>query len=166
MLGPLDVHRYLLARDVPHDIVHMPRGAPRGCRLDEALGLPPERCVAVTLFEAPAQPPNTMVAVLTASGTAGDPELVRELLATPTIGLAPEERINAVTGYAAGHVGPLLMPDEVVVLVDAALARAADTVVYTPTGDGGTVLAIRTADLLQLCGAVPIEHPRRIAVWA
>ncbi len=165
MLGPLDIHGHLLALDVAHDIVRMPRGAAHSSRLDEALGLPAERCVTVTMYEAPAEPPNIMVAVLTSCGARADEALLRDLMGTPTITLASEEQINARTGYAAAHVGPLLMPADIVVLADAALARAADTIVYTATGDDGTVLAIRVADLLRLSGAVTIETPPRITAW-
>src|SRR5207248_11775421 len=49
MKDALDVHRSLLAREVPHEVVRLPRPAWSADDIPEVLGLPPERCVTVRL---------------------------------------------------------------------------------------------------------------------
>jgi prolyl-tRNA editing enzyme YbaK/EbsC (Cys-tRNA(Pro) deacylase) len=68
------------------------------------------------------------------------------------IGIAPVDRVNAATQFAGGLVAPLLLPDDVQVVLDASLASR--EVLYTPTGESGTALGIHAQDLISLTGAV------------
>ena len=52
MLGPLDIHQYLVEHDVAHEIVRLPRPAVGAEHLAEVLGLSPRRCLAVHSFHA------------------------------------------------------------------------------------------------------------------
>ena len=63
----------------------------------------------------------------------------------------PAPRVSAVTDYHPSLASPVGLPAEVTLVADAALP--AQEVVYAATGDGGTALKIRTADLLDLTGA-------------
>ena len=53
------------------------------------------------------------------------------------------------TDYLAGHVSPLMLPDDVIVVATAEVADLAMSIIYTATGDGGTALGISAADLLE-----------------
>ncbi|MDQ1704625.1 MAG: Cys-tRNA(Pro)/Cys-tRNA(Cys) deacylase, partial [Frankiaceae bacterium] len=46
MKDALDVHRSLLAREVPHEVVRLPRLVLSADEIPEAMGLPRDRCVA------------------------------------------------------------------------------------------------------------------------
>jgi len=59
---------------------------------------------------------------------------------------ATDEQVNASTGFAAGLVSPVGLPEDVEVLVDAALTE--HDVVYCALGESGVALGIRTVDLL------------------
>ena len=52
MKDALDVHRSLLAREVPHEIVRLPRPVLTADEIPAVSGLPPERCVTVRLYHA------------------------------------------------------------------------------------------------------------------
>ncbi|HVA60820.1 MAG TPA: YbaK/EbsC family protein [Mycobacteriales bacterium] len=147
MKGTLDIHRELLVRDVPHEVVRLPRLVLAADELPEALGLPADRCVAVRVYLAD----EDLVAVLVRAGDVPDPARLLTLLRARTLRVADADLINASTDYAAGLVAPLLLPPEVTVLCDAAVPRAA--VVYVPTGESGTAVGIPTEDLLAVTGA-------------
>lgn len=151
MKGALDIHRELLARDYPHEIVRLPRLVLHADEIPDALGLWPGQCVRVQVFladgqlvalAAPAGSPATAADVAAATGTS---------LARPAVA----EQVNAATDYAAGLVSPLLLPASVTLLIDSALLQ--HDVLYCATGDSGTALGIRTSDLLTITGARIIE---------
>ncbi len=162
MRGPLDVHRELLARDVQHEIVRLPRIVLSADQLPEALGVPAEDCLAVRLFEVD----DELVAVLLPVRSTPNPAAVMAALHARTIRVASAERINAGTDYAAGLVPPLPLPAGVALLTD---PRVSDLgVVYTPTGDTGTALGISAETLLSASGArvaeIAAAQPRRRTV--
>jgi len=172
MLGPLDIHQYLLAHDVRHEIVRLPRTSPSASSLAEALGLPPHQCVAVHPFHAPTANGDVLAVVLAPS------DVVIEAEGTATLlGLMARDRIGVTaqfaparaalvsqhTDYLAGHLAPLLLPSDVIVLATQALVDLAATTVYTATGDAGTALALRALDLLVLTHAIVLPDRRRVA---
>jgi hypothetical protein len=63
------------------------------------------------------------------------------------------------TECAAALVSPVGLPVRIPLLVDASFLDA--DVVYTPTGDAGTALKVRAADLIRHTGAEVLElaHP-------
>lgn len=174
MRGPLDIHQFLLAHDVHHEIVRLPRNA--GCSqgatsLAHALGLPEHRCVAVHAFHAPTKAADRLALLLAPADAVIDDAVVGPRLAKTTgpaavarhKGESPDEGIVFVragselvsrrTDYLAGHVAPLLLPSDVEVIALQSLADLATTVVYTPTGDIGTALGLRALDLIVLSRA-------------
>ncbi|HEX7104452.1 MAG TPA: hypothetical protein VF218_00665, partial [Acidothermaceae bacterium] len=163
MRGPLDIHQYLLAHDVHHEIVRLPRNSPGNTSLAQALGLPERRCVAVHPFEALTTSTDTLVLLLAPSDTEIDDALVGQRLARAiphgdsrdavTVRRAGADVVSSRTDYLAGHVAPLLLPPDVAVVAVQPLADLAATVVYTPTGDVGTALGLRALDLLVLSHA-------------
>jgi Cys-tRNA(Pro)/Cys-tRNA(Cys) deacylase len=142
MKDALDVHRSLLAREVPHEIVRLPRPVTTADEIPGASGLPPERCVTVRLYHAD----DRIVATLVRAGELPHPGAVLAALGARTLRPATGEDVNQITDFASGLVSPVLLPDDVTVLADSCVGH--HDVVYTATGDGGTVLGIPARWLL------------------
>jgi len=142
------VHRELLARDVPHEIVRV-RGAVVVCAddLPDALDVAPTSCLAVRCYVTDLG----LVAVVVHAGVVPDPTAVLDALGARTLRPATPDEVNAATDYAAGLVSPVGLPAELPLLADSALSNAG--VVYCPVGEGGVVLGIGVADLLLAIGA-------------
>ncbi len=149
MKGPLDVHRELLAREVSHEIVHLPRVVLTADEVPGVLGLPPTACVAVRGYLLDRAGDDRLVVVAVPAGRFPDAKRVAVALDPvdpPPLRPATSTEISVRTRYRAGLLPPIGLPDDTVVLADAAVGAA--PVLYVPTGDGGTVLGIRTRDLL------------------
>src|SRR6185312_729675 len=146
MKDALAIHRDLLTRGVPHEIVRLRRIILTADELPEALGLPANQCVAVRVYEAD----DKLVAVCLPAGATPAPSALLKATGARRIGVAPVDRINAETDFAGGLVAPLLLPGQIEVLADASLP--AREVLYTPTGESGTALGIHSRDLLSVSG--------------
>ena len=167
MRGALDVHRELLARDVPHEIVRL-RGtaAADADDLPRALGLDHASCVAVRVYVTDAG----TAAVLVQAGGVPQPAALLDALAARTLRPATADEVNAATDYAAGLVSPVCLPGDVLLVADEALRSR--EVLYCPLGEGGVALGIRSTDLLAATGArvaalsaLPLP-PREREPWA
>src|SRR3954452_15913112 len=109
MKDALAIHRDLLARGVPHEIVRLRRIILTADELPEALGLPASQCVAVRMYEAD----GDLVAVCVPAGATPAPSALLQAAGARRIGLAPVDRINAETDFAGGLAAPLLLPTDV-----------------------------------------------------
>ncbi|MDQ1713773.1 MAG: Cys-tRNA(Pro)/Cys-tRNA(Cys) deacylase [Frankiaceae bacterium] len=146
MRGPLDITRELLAAEILHEIVHLPRRIDSAADLPAVLGLPPASCLAVRLFDAD----DTLVAaLLPANATPATSAIARAMRARAVRPTRPD-RVSAITDYHPSLVCPVGLPTEVRTVADT-LVRDQE-VVFAATGDGSTALQIRTADLLSLVG--------------
>lgn len=146
--GALDVHRELLARDVPHEVVRV-RGqvVVNADDLPDALDVPPTSCLAVRCYVTDLG----FVAVMVHAGVVPDPRAVLDALGARTLRVARADEVNAATDYAAGLVSPVGLPSQIPLLADTALVVS--EVGYCPVGEGGVVLGIRISDLLVAVGA-------------
>ena len=151
MLDALDVHRSLLAREVPHEVVRLPRLALSADEIPEILGLPADRCVAVRMYVADDQ----QVAVIVRSGMVPHPAAVLAAVGARSLRSMRPDVVNRVTDFAAPLVCPVLLPESVRVLADSCVGHV--DVVYAPTGDAGTVLGIPTRWLLTSSRAAVAE---------
>lgn len=142
MKDALDVHRSLLAREIPHEIVRLPRPVGSADEIPDAIGLAPQRCVAVRMYLADDRP----IAVIVRAGTTPHPGAVLAAARSRSLRSARPEAVNELTDFAAPLVSPLLLPDDVLVLADACIGHA--EVVYAPTGDSGTAVGITSRWLL------------------
>lgn len=147
MKGALDVHRELLARDVPHEVVRLRRPVVSADDLPAALGLDPAVCVALRCYV----DRHRTAAVMVHAGATPEPSALLDALGADALRPATAAEVNAATDYAAGLVSPICLPPEVELLADSALGAA--DVLYTAAGEGGVALAIRTRDLLVTTGA-------------
>jgi prolyl-tRNA editing enzyme YbaK/EbsC (Cys-tRNA(Pro) deacylase) len=142
MKGPLDVHRELLAAGVAHEIVRLPRSVGSADELADVLSLPPSSCVSVRMYEAD----GALYALAVPASAPLRPGTLARALGVRAVRPAPVDRVNVVTDFSAALVSPVCLPPQVRLVVDAALGLS--DVLYTPTGDSGTVLKIRSHDLL------------------
>ena len=147
MKDALAIHRELLARGVPHEIVRLRRIVLTADELPEALGLSAGQCVAVRMYDAD----GLLAALCVPAGATPAPSAVLAATGARRIGVAAVDRVNEHTEFAGGLVAPLLLPDDVPIIVDASLASR--DVLYTPTGESGTALGIHSRDLLAVTGA-------------
>jgi prolyl-tRNA editing enzyme YbaK/EbsC (Cys-tRNA(Pro) deacylase) len=165
MKGALDVHRELLARGIPHEILRLPHTVATAAEIPDVLGLPPEVCVAVRVYATSQSPSEAAAAGASAPSLVGVitpvrvlPDCVRLLRAlggSRTLRSARSDVISAATDFSAALVSPVGLPPGFEVYADAALLEpgGSGNVRYAPTGDGGTVLGIRVEDLLAASGA-------------
>lgn len=146
MRTALDVHRELLARDVPHEVVRLRRRVSSADELPGVLGLR-GGCVAVRLYQVTRRSPSRgWAAVLVPAGEVPDPAALLTALDAESVRPATATEANTVTGFANGLVSPVCLPAEVEVLADAALGST--DVVYAATGEPSLALGIRVLDLL------------------
>lgn len=150
MRTALDVHRELLARDVPHEIVRLTTRVATADELPAALGLA-HGCVAVRLYRVTRGVAQSWAAVLVPAGAEPGPAGLASALRADVVRPATDDEVNTVTGFAAGLVSPAALPHGVEVLADAAIGAC--DVVYTAAGEGGVALGVRTRDLLVAVGA-------------
>ncbi len=164
MRGALDVHRELLTRGVPHEMVRLRRPVLSADDLPASLDLPSTSCVAVRCYiaerradhrgdrgadrfttgEAPVG--ERLVAAMVHAGVVPDPAALLDAVGARALRAATASEVNAVTDSAAGLVSPVGLPASVTLLADAALGEA--EVLYCATGEGGVALGVRTRDLL------------------
>jgi len=151
MLDALDVHRSLLAREVPHEVVRLPRLVLSADEIPDAMGLPADRCVAVRVYLAD----DTPVAVIVRATQTPHPGAVLSAVGASTLRAVRADTVNMLTDFAATLVSPVLLPESVTVLADSCVGHS--EVVYAPTGDGGTALGIATRWLLTASRAAVAE---------
>ena len=150
MKGALDVHRELLARDVPHEIIRLRSRATSAEDLPRLLGLT-SGCVTVRCYVVERPGRSSFAAVLVPAGAVPEPAALLDALSARSVRPARPDVVNAATDYAAGLVGPFCLPADVELLADSALGES--DVSYCAVGEGGVVLGIRTRDLLVTTGA-------------
>jgi hypothetical protein len=170
MLGPLDIHQYLLEHDVHHEIVRLPRPAASAAHLAEVLGVTPRRCLAIHPFHALSPDGDVLVLVLAPADeqptAATLVPALRDLLhdrlgPDAELSVAGAALVSGRTDYIAGHLAPLLLPADVIVVSTRGVLDLATSIIYTATGDGGTALGIGATDLLNLSQAIvlPSDGP-------
>ena len=147
MRTSVDVHNFLLERDVPHELVPV-RGRFRSPdRVAAVLGLAPEQVGKVLVYGGSKGP----VAVLIPSDREADLRRVAVAVPTPTLAeLGPDEVADA-TDYLAEAVPPVGLPGGVRVVMDRRLTE--QDVLYFAGGETRTVLKIRPEDLRRAADA-------------
>lgn len=136
MKGALDVHRELLSRDVPHEIVRLPHPVSSADDLPGVLGLPPDRCVAVRVLDVDGE----LVAVLLPVSAGLDESAVLATMHGQSVRQARPAAVSSATEYPPQLVPPLPLPAGLTLLADPSVGGR--TVVYAPTGESGTALGI------------------------
>ena len=147
MRTSVDVHNFLLERDVPHELVPV-RGRFRSAdRVAAVLGLPPEQVGRVAVYSGAKGP----VVVLVPADGEVDLRRVAVAVPTPTLTELTPDEIADATDYLAESVPPVGLPDEVRVVMDRRLTEA--DILYFAGGETSTLLKIRPADLVRAADA-------------
>jgi Cys-tRNA(Pro)/Cys-tRNA(Cys) deacylase len=148
MRTSVDVHNFLLERDVPHELVPV-RGRLRSPdRMAAVLGLPPEQVGRVTVLEGSKK---SLVAVLAPAGRSPDLRRVAVAVPTPTLVELTPDQVADRTDYLAEAVPPVGLPNGTRVIMDRTLAE--QEVLYFAGGEPSTMLKIRPADLVRAAEA-------------
>ncbi|XRQ07290.1 aminoacyl-tRNA deacylase [Actinomadura welshii] len=161
MKDALTIHRALLEWEAVHEIVRLPRALAHADELPKVLGLPADRCLVTRVYSCDDAHGHRrfLAAVIVPAGGRPAAEAIRRTVGAKTIRPARADLVNAVTEYAAGLVCPLLLPDDMPVLIDQRVTDTlpADDVVYTATGEASTALGIRGRTLYALSHAKPAD---------
>lgn len=159
MKDALAIHRWLLAHQIHHEIVRLPRLLTCSDELPLVLGVAPETCVHASVFEVwprdgrgPGGAAAVPVAVICAVSAALTSAVVAAALRAHRAQPASPFQVNLLTDYPDRLICPLLLPEGLPVLVDRRLFDRLGPydVVHTPTGERFTVLRVRAAQLAAL----------------
>jgi Cys-tRNA(Pro)/Cys-tRNA(Cys) deacylase len=143
----VDVHNFLIEREVPHEVFSA-RGRLRTPeRLAAVLDLPLDEVGKVIVFEGP----EGAVAAVVPAGTAPDVGKVRRAAGDRELALASDERASELTEYLAESIPPVGLPNGFGLVMDRSLDR--DTVLYFSGGEARSVLKIRGRDLVKAARA-------------
>ncbi len=158
MINVLTLHHLLIESGTRHEIVHLPRAISSSDQLPEVLRLPARRCLAVRMYDVD----GTLTAVIVRAGCTPSASALREVTGSRRIQPVQGDRVNSVTGYAAGLVAPLALPRDIDVYADEDVVCDVDqdVVVYTATGESGTALGVRLLDLFTQLKAKPAALTR------
>jgi Cys-tRNA(Pro) deacylase len=140
-----DVHDELMARDIPHEILHLPSSSETAQLAAEALGVDLAGVVKSLLFVLDDERP--VLALVTGDATVDADALARQLGAE-RVRLARGREVKELTGYLPGAVSPCALATEIPVVADPGVF--ATEVVYCGGGTTSTMLRIRSADLAAL----------------
>ncbi|TDD28963.1 hypothetical protein E1287_31905 [Actinomadura sp. KC06] len=177
MKDALTIHRALLGWEAAHEIVRLPLALAHADELPKALGLPADRCLVTRVYSCDGGHPSAhptghpsghpsghprrpfLAGAIVPAGERPPLDAVRRTVGAETVRPARADVVNAVTEYAAGLVCPLLLPDDMPLLIDRRVVHGlpADDVVYTATGEASTALGIRGRTLYALCQAKPAD---------
>ncbi|TDD09583.1 aminoacyl-tRNA deacylase [Nonomuraea diastatica] len=150
MKDALAIHRWLLAHQVHHEIVRLPRPMTSAEELPKMVSAAPERCLMVTVFDVATRVGREVVIAVTSPvALPPRPGAVGGLLAARQVRYAPAHVVNAATDYADGLVCPLLLTESLPVFIDDRL-RVDEGPVFLPIGERHTALSLRAVDLLTL----------------
>ncbi|MGH2692147.1 MAG: aminoacyl-tRNA deacylase [Actinomycetota bacterium] len=147
MRNSVDVHNFLLERQVSHELVPV-RGRFRSPdRIAAVLGLEPEQVGKVVVLGAS----KGLVAVLVSSNREPDLRRVAIAVPTPTLRELTTDEITDATDFLAESVPPVGLPEGTRAIMDQGLAG--QQVLYFSGGEGSTLLKIRPDDLRGAIGA-------------
>ncbi|SDK02807.1 aminoacyl-tRNA deacylase [Nonomuraea jiangxiensis] len=150
MKDALAIHRWLLAHQVHHEIVRLPRPMTCAEELPETLSAAPDRCLMVTVFEVVTRLGHEVVIAVTSTvARPPRPGAVGGQLGLRQVRPASTHVVNSATDYTDGLVCPLLLPESLPMFIDDRLV-ADDEPIFAATGERHTALSIRALDLLTL----------------
>lgn len=141
MKSSVDVHNFLVEREVPHELV------PTGDRfrspdmIAALLDLPAEQVGGVVLFGGGGHP----VAAFIPAGRTPDPRRVAKAAGDSGIEALGPDDVTELTQFLPEALPPVALPDGTRVVMDRALHR--QEVLYFPGGEVSSVLKIRARDL-------------------
>ena len=150
MKDALAIHRWLLAHQVHHEIVRLPRPMTCAEELPETVSAAPDRCLMVTVLEVTTRVGREAVIAVTSPVSAPPrPGTIGGVIGARQVRPAPAHVVNSATDYADGLVCPLLLPDSLTMYIDDRVFSGPEPI-FTATGERHTALSLRALDLLTL----------------
>jgi prolyl-tRNA editing enzyme YbaK/EbsC (Cys-tRNA(Pro) deacylase) len=147
MRTSVDVHNFLVERDVPHELLTA-RGRLRSAeRIAAVLDLPQAQVGKVVVYESESGP----VAALVPSNTEPDPQKVARAMAAGAVRATTSARASQLSEYLSEATPPAGLPLTFRVVMDRALAR--EEVLYFHGGEATVLLKVRGKDLAKAVGA-------------
>lgn len=146
MRTAVDVHNFLVARDVPHELVPTQGRVRPPDRVAAVLGLEPEQVGRVRLFESSGR---LVAALVQADLNPSQELLVAAGVDSPTE--LDDDRATDVTQFLAEAMPPVGLPAGTTTILDEPLA--AQEVLYFPGGEATSLLKIRSGDLVEAAEA-------------
>ena len=150
MRGTVQVNRYLIERDIPHEFFRLEGMVHTAFDIPGVLGLQPGEVVAVRGFEYR----NKVLLALTGMDLEPSPDLVAEAARMPKVRASRPSAVSRITGYPAEWSPPVGHERAATILVDKNVLT--HEVVYAPAGEPSVVLKIRSEDLVRATGATPV----------
>ena len=148
MRTSVDVHNYLVERDIPHE-VFLARGRLRSPeQIALVLDLPPDEVGKVVIYEAD----ESSVAAVLPVGCRSLANRVQQAVDRPNLRRATTARSAEITDFLPDSIPPAGLPAGVDTVVDESMAR--DDVLYFPAGEPRAILKIRGKDLIKATRAV------------
>lgn len=141
MRTAVDVHNFLVERDVPHELVPTQGRLRPPARVAAVLGLEPEQVGRVRLFEAE----GGLVAALVQADRDPSPDLLRAA-GGGEVDEVDDDRATDLTQFLSEAMPPVGLPEGTTTLLDERLA--AQEVLYFPGGEATSLLKIRPGDLV------------------
>lgn len=148
MRTAVDVHNYLVARDVQHEMVATSGRVREPERWATVLGLDPEEVGRVALFEAE---DGELIAALVRADRSPDEDRVADAARADRVRPVPEDEAVDRTEFLHEALPPVDLPEGTTVVLDEPLAER--EVLFFPGGEATSMLKIRPADLLRVAGA-------------
>ena len=147
MRSSVDVHNYLVERDIQHELFRV-RGRLRTPeRLAAVLDLPAEQVGRVVVYESN----GALIAVLVGLDKSPDPKRVKRAAKASDIAEASSSRASELADYIPDAIPPVALPPGFTVVMDRELAS--QDIVYFQAGDATAVLKLRGADLARAADA-------------
>jgi prolyl-tRNA editing enzyme YbaK/EbsC (Cys-tRNA(Pro) deacylase) len=151
MRSSVDVHNYLVERDVQHELFTV-RGRLRTPeRLAAVLDLPAEQVGRVVVYETEHEP----LVALVPSDRVPNASRVKRAAKAGELTEASPSRASELSDFVPDGIPPVALPSGFRVLMDRALAR--EEVVYFHAGDPASVLKLRGADLARAAEAKVVD---------
>lgn len=144
MRTAVDVHNFLVEREVPHELVPTQGRLRPPERVAAVLGLEPGQVGRVRLFQG-----QGLVAALVQADREPSPDLLRA--AAGEVAEVDDARATDLTQFLAEATPPVGLPEGTTTILDEVLAG--QEVLYFPGGEATSLLKIRPDDIIAATGA-------------
>ncbi len=151
MLSSVDVHNFLQERDIPHEIFKLPQQLVSLERAAAALGLELDKIVRSEVFRIDGEP----VMLIIPGDRSVDFEKVRRVTGCEEIEELSPEELTRLTGFLPKALPPFPVKLPMRTFVDFYVLR--EDVVYAGSGDQGSILKIRSYDLVRAAAADTVD---------
>ncbi len=151
MRTSVDVHNFLQAEDIPHELSKFSGIARNSEQIAALLGLKTHQVIKVLLLFADGEP---FIALIPGDCKA-DYSKLKKVLKASSIRMATPDEVRELTGYLVGYTPPVALLKKLPTYIDIQALR--EDVVYVGGGEPQTILKIRSYDLVRATDAEVVE---------